>query len=724
MKGFFQLCLCVFLVGAGGPARGQDAPAVSDSLLYSFVVGWNTGGGHRLLAKKSAAYDRFKTERTLALSFGSLLGSTRVVENDNGLAFLRAAKRGGLDCLIPASGEFLHGVQTLRILSEFSDVPTFLSANIVVERTRRPIFEPYIVWSVSGLRICVIGLSDLNIIMDTPDAKVRGIDVLPFDEALEGIVDDVAGEYPDRVFVMGRIDRASIEKIIRKFPIVDAVITNNRSAGFTDDIRSAMSILVSDRPVHIASEAANHLGHLTVRYADDIETREFTDIALGDDFPANEEILADLQATIEELERQDREEAAIVATGREVASILKEVYGTDAVLLEREALFYYPLEDSLTLYDVRKVVKPSRNLALATLEGRHLSAILVRSASMRYPALRLHTGGVSEDGKIDDIPVQDDRMYSILTTPFLLQGGLGYDGFLMADVERFPEETILETVEDYLVAKEERIREAEKKKIWALSLNLSIGSNFNKTEVDSDQLLYGKVPPKEFRKLEDLFTGLFEIQSWDDKLTVNIRRHRFESRLRARYMRSGFKTEEGEISYKEGGDDLQLFNKYTYDLPGFKLKPFGAVDVYSELYSPGGKHPIRVSTRAGLSREIKSLWGVVVEVGLDGTRNYVNNENSFGTTNRISLIKAFPAKGFFSTPTKLSIDAQMTWNPMAKYHMAFYMRNSNRIDFQIWKRFNATFHVRSYSYRDTRHRKVAVGFIYNFMVSYLMDWNL
>ena len=554
--------------------------------------------------------------------------------------------------------------------------------------------------------------------------KVRGIDVLPVDEALAGIVDDVAGEYPDHVFVMGRIGRASIEKIVRKFPIVDAVITNNRSAGFTDDIRSATSILAADRPIYIASEEANHLGQLSVHYVDCLETREFTDIILGDDFPASEKILADMQATIEVFEKKDREEAAIVKTGREVTSILKEVYGADAVLLDRDALFYFPLEDSLTLFDVEKVVKPSRNIALVALEGRYLSAILGRSKSMRNPDLRLHMGGVSEDGKIDDIPIQDDRKYSVLTTPLLLQGGLGYDGFLMADVERFPEETIRYTVEHYLVVKEERIREAEKKKIWALSLNLSLGSNFNKTEVDNDQPLYGKAPPKEFRKLEDLFTGLLEIQSWDDKLTVDVGRHLFESRLRSRYMRSGFRTEEGAISYKEGGDDLQLFNKYTYDLPGFKIKPFGAVDVYSELYSPGGKHPIRVSTRAGLSREIKSLWGVVLEVGLDGTRNYVNNENSFGTTNKIALSKAFPAKGFFSTPTKLSIDAQMTWNPMAKYHMAFYMRNSNRIDFQIWKRFNATFHVRSYSYRDTRQKKVAVGFIYNFMVSYMMDWKL
>ncbi len=720
---FTRICFIFIALLACAPAALAQDGAAGDSLLYSFITTWGTGGDHQLLARKAAAIGQFKNQNTLAISFGSLIGETRLVENDNGLRFLRAAKEGGLDCVIPAAGEFLPGVQNLRILSEFSGVPVFLSANIVVERTMQPVFTPYIIRNFAGLRICVIGLSDTDIIMNTPDENVTGIEVLPFEEALEKIMDRVAGEYPDRVVVAGRIGRPVIENLVRRFPAIDTFITNRRSEGFVDKFSSATSIIVADRPVYIALEEPNTLGRLTVNYSDGIETRAFSTITLPDDYTASEKILENLGAVIEEIEQRDREEQSIRKAGEEVASILADYYEPDAVLIDREALYYYPLEDSLTLFELEKVVKPDRGLVRLTLEGRHLASILERSEEADPPE-KLHVGGISDDGKIDDIPIQDDRSYDIVTTARLAGGGLGYNQFYLAETRTILSETMLEVVEGYLVEKDRRIREAEEVKNWSLSLNLSIGSNFNKTEVDKDQELYGDVPPKEFRSLKDLFTGLFEIQSWDDKFTLTLKRHLIESRLRARYMRSGYRTEEGDLTYKEGGDDLQLFNKYTYDLPGFKLKPFGAIDVYSEFYSPGGRHPIRASARAGLSREIKSLWGMVLEVGLDGTRNYVNNENTFGTTNKFTLSKSFPAKGLFSTPTKLSIDAQMTWNPMAKYHMAFFMRNSNKIDFQIWKRLNATFHVRSYAYRDTRHRKVAIGFIYNFMISYLMDWNL
>jgi len=723
MRRLYRAILCVSVILLDSLCSPGSVLAES-GVIYSLLFTWRTEGSHELLAKKATAIGRLDPEKTLAVSLGNLLGPTRIVQNDRGVQFLRAARSTGLDYVVPGTGEFIFGVHTLKILTEFSGVPEFVSANIVDERTGRTIVEPYVIREISGLRICLVGMSERNIIRDSKDENVVGMDVLPFEDAFESISGDISRERPDIVVVAGRLDRDSIVSMAKKFPLIDVFMTCGSSGGFADTEAATTSILISDKPVYFVSEQGNHVDFLTVKYIDGMETREFADIVLGDEYPRNEEIAADLNATLEELKKKDEEEAVVIRTGREVASILKDVFDVDVVFFERDCLYYYPLEDSLTLFDVEKVVKPSRGLVAFTLKGAYLRSVWEQSLNQAKPGMRLHWAGITGEGKVNDIPIQDDMDYTVVSTPALRAGAFGYTQFLRGTTEREFDVDMLTVVSDYLVAKDERLREAAKKKIWSLELNLAFGSNFTKTDVDRDQSLYGKVPPKEFRKLEDLFTGFFEVSSWDDKFVVKHRKHIYESRLRARYLRSGIRTEEGEITYRESRDELQLLNKYTYDLPGFKLKPFMAVDIYSEFYSPGGKHPVVVSTRAGLSREIKTLWNMVVEIGLDGTRNYVNNENTFGTTNKFTLTKSFPAKGLFTTPVKISIDAQATWNPMAKYHMAFFMRNNNRINFQIWKRFNATFHIKSYAYRDTRHRRVAIGFIYDFTLNYKMDWKL
>ena len=59
---------------------------------------------------------------------------------------------------------------------------------------------------------------------------------------------------------------------------------------------------------------------------------------------------------------------------------------------------------------------------------------------------------------------------------------------------------------------------------------------------------------------------------------------------------------------------------------------------------------------------------------------------------------------------------------MAKYHMEFKMDSDTNINIQIWKRINAQFTLRAYSYRSSVHKKTAVGLYYNFTLNYGMAW--
>ncbi|MBT4484252.1 MAG: hypothetical protein HOC71_11325, partial [Candidatus Latescibacteria bacterium] len=412
----FFLTVCFFLYNA--VVLSQE-----ETVQYSILTTSNTDGSHELLAKKAEAFQQFKTQQSIAMSFGSILGPTRIVENDNGLEFLRAAHRAGIDYIIPAKGEFMFGAASFKILVEFSGVPEFISANILDEKSRKTLLKPYFVWDVSGLRLCVIGFSDMNIIKDSPDEAVEGIDIISFDEALDSISDDVKRLRADIVIAAGAIGRDAIMAMARKYPFIDTFITNNRSGGFADTKGVTSTVFIADKPVYITSEEGDHIGHVIAKYVEGMESRELTDTVLGDMFPPEKVISAYINRIIDELKRKDFEETVTVKGGKEVAGILREIYGVDVVFLERQSLYYYPLEDSLTLLDMRRLIKPSPKVTAFSLKGERLKLILEKSKGKPVRALRLHYSGITEDAKVDSIPIQDDREYTVLTTEFLRNGG-------------------------------------------------------------------------------------------------------------------------------------------------------------------------------------------------------------------------------------------------------------------------------------------------------------
>lgn len=716
-KIFYMLVFVVFLSGNFSAVYSQENDGG-----YSILFGWKTEGSVELLAKKATAFNRLKDNRSIAISFGSLLGPTRIVQYDEGLQFLASAQEAGIDYVIPAASEFIFGVEVFKSIAECDSCPGFISANLIDEKTRETLVDPYVIWNVTGLRICIIAMSDMNTLIEAQDANVRGVDIISHTEALESVSAKIALEDVDLVIAAGRMDRKAIMDMTVMFPFVDAYITNNQSGGFADSEVTTTTVYVAGKPVYIGSESSDHLGFLNVKNIKEIETKEFADITLGDEYPPDKGISSKLNKIIEILKKKDYEESVIKKTGTEVASVLKSIFKVDAVLLERQCLYYYPLKDSLTVLNVRNVIKPGNKLVSYILKGELLKSVLEQIKDKTDPDLRLVFSGITDDGKVDSIPVQNDREYLILTTVYLRNGGNGYEQFASGTNEKRIDGDILKIVESYLVAKEKRLRIATKKKIWDLVLNLDIGSNFNRSDIDKEKQLYGNSIPKEMRKLMDQMTGYFSISSWNNNLTIKKNRHLIFHRLNLKYRRSGFKSEEsGKIIYQETDDYAELYNKYTYDLPTFTLKPYLDVTITSELHSSAGKHPIAGSASAGFTHYIPFLW-MNFNVGLDGSRNYFTNENSFGTKVKLTVTKSFSENKFFTQKTSLFSDTNITYKPMAKYQMAFALENTNIIKMQIWNKFNMIFDIKSYLYQDSRHRKLVTGFIYEISINYGMDW--
>lgn len=696
--------------------------AANETNRYSIIFGWKTDGSHELLARQASAFKTYRDDRSLAISFGSLLGTTLIVRHDTADQFLSSAREAGYNYIIPGASEFMFGVETAVRFSENDRYPRFISANLVDAKTRRTLFEPYATWYVSGLRICIIAFSDTSISKQIRGGTLKGIDIMTYDETLNALSVPVAREHADIVIAAGRFDRAAVFDIARKHPYVDMFLTNSQSGGFADAKGATTNALVSGKSLFVGSEEGTKLGMLALKEVGGIETREFSTITLGVAFPPDKELFASLNRTLEEFKRRDTEETAVQKTATSVTNVLKDIFGVSAVFLHRQSLFYYPLKDSLTIFNVRNIIRPYEKLTRYEVKGSVLTSVLSDLKSRKEPDDRLIFAGLNAEGRIDSLPVVADSTYVILTTSHLRAGGNGYVQFQSGTNESIADINMLTTVEDYLVAKDERLRRLARKKEWALVTNLQISANMNRIDVDRDKTLYKSIPAP-FGSLKDQFMGYFGVTSRNNSYTFQHKRHSFSSVLDMDYRRQGARTPSGDVLYSIGTDVLRFANRYEYRIPSLPSVPYIELILTSSFHPPPGKHPIRADMSTGLSRRFPRYW-TDVSIGLNGTRDYVTNRNNLGTNLTLNVNKTFPARRLLTAPSTLTSKSRVFWAPSAQSRSMFRHENENSFAIQLWKKVGMSFQVNTYSYRDNSKDKVAAGFQYLVNLTYGMQWKL
>ncbi len=701
---------------------GQTAKAESVILFAG-----KTGGSIDILARQATAFGRFKGDAGLVVHVGSLLGSTRIVRYDDGMTYLASASDAGIDFVIPSGAEFLDGSAMFRLRAECERCPAFLSANLVNERTGNLFAEPFALRTLAGRKYCIIGMSDMDTIRNAPDTDVRGVEVISPVTALERIAADVLARRPDTIVLIGRLSRENIEECLKKFPFVDMVLTSYRSGGFDVDGVETVMVTMAGKPVFVGPESQNRLGMMKISFIDGMQSYESGEIRLGDAFPPDKTILGKLDTIVKHMIKKDYEDSVMTETGHAVAEILRKDSGADVVLLERGSLYFYPLEDSLQVLNIRQVVRSGTELISFQLPGDRLKSAWERSVEAEDPSRKIVFAGLTQDGKVDSIPIQDDRMYVVAASRFLADGGNGYEELTKGVEYSVISSDILWTVERFLVLKEERIREALKPKIWDLNLYLTLNSNFNRTEVDNDKEVYGKRISKPFVNMKDEYASNFILSSQNNRLTMKkiAGRHQFNNYLKFSFSRQGTKTNEADnIQYnnQRNHDPVELYGKYTYDVPQFPVKPYFDSTLNSFLYSGVGRHPITGTLSAGATRTFPKLIGMNLSVGLQATRDYYELKNNFGTKSSMTISKKYPAQSLLTRDVTIDSKTNVFWNPTAEYDMEFKMDSDSSVHLQIWKNINLAMTFRAYAYRNSEYKKVAFGYYYLITLDYGMHW--
>lgn len=119
---------------------------------------WRAGG----LAHLKTLFDRVRAEqpgRTLIVDTGDTFQGSAIAALSEGKAIPPLMNMLGYDVMLPGNWEVVYGPDALITLMKQYAAPT-VASNLFEESSGRPVFPPYVVKTVNGVRIGVLGYTD------------------------------------------------------------------------------------------------------------------------------------------------------------------------------------------------------------------------------------------------------------------------------------------------------------------------------------------------------------------------------------------------------------------------------------------------------------------------------------------------------------------------------------------------------------------------------------
>ena len=246
--------------------------------------------------------ERAAAHAALVLHAGDLVQGTPVSTLFRGLPDYEIANNLGIDVNCLGNHEFDYGWQRFRDFLQIANFPT-VSANAVDASGNRLVNPPYVIRDAGGMRIAVIGALLETLAGNTTLDRLGPYHAAPIIETLRPIVAE-AKQHADMVIVLGHLEKAEGESILRELPDVSVVVIGHEHTPWKEPIE------IDGRFVVHAEGYGRQVGRLVLRY--DTATRritshEWTGIAVDDsEYPADPVVQAQV----------DKWEAKVSAAGR------------------------------------------------------------------------------------------------------------------------------------------------------------------------------------------------------------------------------------------------------------------------------------------------------------------------------------------------------------------------------------------------------------------------
>lgn len=151
---------------------------------------------------------------------GTLYGERLALESD-GEVVVAAMNQMGYDAMAVGSVEFWKGEQVLMQRAEQAAFPV-LSCNLVIAETGKLLLDPYVIIERGGLRIGLLGVTELDALQGWGDAVARLAIQEPV-AAVQRYLPEVAGQ-SDLVILLSHLGYEEDLALIDRVPGIDLVV--------------------------------------------------------------------------------------------------------------------------------------------------------------------------------------------------------------------------------------------------------------------------------------------------------------------------------------------------------------------------------------------------------------------------------------------------------------------------------------------------------------------
>lgn len=195
----------------------------------------------------------------LYLNAGDIVQGTPVSTIFKGMPAVDAARHLGFDASTIGNHEFDYGLPRLFEFLKAGRFPV-LSANIVDPSGRTITRKPYIIRTVGGIRVAIIGVSMADLIgRRVPVSQAGQWRMLPVVETVRKYAAEVR-DRSDIIIVLGHIyDDPEVKGILRDVPDVSVVVAGHNHGAYKEMMQ------VADRVAVLVNYNADQLGRLDLQ---------------------------------------------------------------------------------------------------------------------------------------------------------------------------------------------------------------------------------------------------------------------------------------------------------------------------------------------------------------------------------------------------------------------------------------------------------------------------
>jgi 2',3'-cyclic-nucleotide 2'-phosphodiesterase (5'-nucleotidase family) len=271
---------------------------------------------------------RAKYQNIILLDAGDLFP---IFERKNNEQYaVKAMNNMGYDAMCVGDQEFLRGQDFLDRIKNEAQFP-FISATLFNAATDKPLFEPFILKELDGIRVGVLGLTGKNSFMSFKNELIAGIKIIPIQDAVKKYLPAIR-EKVDIVIALTHQSDDMDRELAQTANGIDVIVGGHSQTIINEPVRVNNTIIVQ------AGENGYYLGILELTIDDQKKISGYENKVIK----INESIAEDeqMRALIDEYLAQKDEKAAPAAkeTKKAIAPVVgigdvrKYTVGSDETL--------------------------------------------------------------------------------------------------------------------------------------------------------------------------------------------------------------------------------------------------------------------------------------------------------------------------------------------------------------------------------------------------------